>query len=127
MTLITPDFTYDCAPVRIIDGDTIEADLSRDIGFRCRPSWRWRLRIEGIDCPEMRGVNRPLGMAARSFTEQWLAAEPVAAQTLRQDSFGRWLSKVYRVDGSSLADALIEAGHAVRWKQPAQACSAPSL
>ena len=86
-----------------------------DIGFRCRSSWRWRLRIEGIDCPEMTGATRALGMAAKFYAEQWLTAEPTLAETLRQDNFGRWLSHIRRADGSSLADALVAAGHAVRW------------
>lgn len=115
MTLIIPDYTYDCAVLRCIDGDTIDTELSRDIGFRCRPTWRQRLRLDGIDCPEMTGATRALGMAARQFTEQWLAAEPTVAETLRQDNFGRWLSHIRRADGSSLADALVAAGHAVRW------------
>lgn len=115
MTLVTPRFLYDCSVVRCIDGDTIDADLSVDIGFRCRPSWRWRLRLDGIDCPEMTGLTRALGMAARLYTEQWLAVEPTVVETIRQDSFGRWLAHVRRADGSSLADALVAAGHAVKW------------
>ena len=38
MTLIVPDYTYDCRILRVIDGDTIHVELSRDIGFRCRPT-----------------------------------------------------------------------------------------
>lgn len=116
MTLIIPDYTYDCAILRCIDGDTIDTELSRDIGFRCRPTWRQRLRIVGIDCPEMTGATRALGMAARLYTEQWLAYEPVIAETLQQDSFGRWLAHVSRADGSSLANALLAAGHATPWR-----------
>lgn len=81
MSLITPDFSYDCALVRMIDGDSFHADLSRDVGFNCRPIWRWRLRVAGIDCPEKTGATRDRGLAARQFTEEWLAAEPVVAQS----------------------------------------------
>ena len=63
----------------------------------------------------MTGATRALGMAARQFTEHWLAAEPTVVETIRQDSFGRWLAYVRRADGSSLADALVDAGHAVQW------------
>lgn len=115
MTLIIPDYTYDCRIVRVIDGDTYVAELSRDIGFRCRPTWRQTLRPIGIDCPEMKGATKVLATAARAYAEQWLAAEALVAETIRQDSFGRWLSQVRRADGSSLADALVAAGHAVRW------------
>ena len=100
---------------RRIDGDTFVANLSRDVGFNCRPTWRWRLRVSGIDCPEMRGASRVLGQAAREFAEAWLTAEPVAAETLLQDSFGRWVAIIRRADGVLLADALVAAGHAVPW------------
>lgn len=114
MTLITPDFSYDCAVVRVVDGDTFDADLSRDVGFRCRPVWRWRLRLLGVNCPEISGPTRPAGLAASDFARQWLAAQPTIAITHSQDNFGRWLATICRADGSSLADALVDSGHAVR-------------
>jgi endonuclease YncB( thermonuclease family) len=67
-----------------------------------------------VNCPENRGPSRPAGLAATDFARQWLAAEPVLAVTHSQDSFGRWLATITRADGSSLADALVEAGHGVR-------------
>lgn len=115
MTLIAPDYTYDCRIVRVIDGDTFDAELSRDIGFRCRPTWRQILRPIGINCPEMTGASKALGVAARAYAEQWLAAEALTVETVRQENFGRWLAHIRRADGSSLADALVAAGHAVKW------------
>ncbi len=43
-------FTYPITNIRIIDGDTIEADV--DLGFRIRQ--RQIIRLAGIDAPELR-------------------------------------------------------------------------
>ncbi|MEY4213100.1 MAG: hypothetical protein RL458_1326 [Pseudomonadota bacterium] len=115
--IITPDYRYDLQVVRVIDGDTIDAILTRDIGFRHVATWRQRLRILGIDCPEVTGITRAAGAAATAFTRDWLAAEPVACETIKQDAFGRWLARVFRADGTDLATALIDAGHAIPMNQ----------
>lgn len=111
--IITPDYRYDLQVVRVIDGDTIDAILTRDIGFRHIATWRQRLRIAGIDCPEVSGATRAAGVAATVFTRDWLAAAPCAAETLQQDNFGRWLARIFRADGSDLSAALLAAGHAI--------------
>ena len=111
--IIPPDFRYDIQVINVIDGDTIDVILQRDIGFKHVATWRQRLRIAGIDCPEVTGQTRAAGLAATAFTRDWLAREPCAAETLKQDNFGRWLARVFRADGSGLAEALVAAGHAV--------------
>lgn len=111
--IIAPDYRYDLQVVRVIDGDTIDAILTRDIGFRHVATWRQRLRIAGIDCPEVSGTTRAAGVAATAFTRDWLAATPCAAETLQQDNFGRWLARIFRADGADLSAALLAAGHAI--------------
>lgn len=111
--IIVPDFRYDLKVDRVIDGDTIDAILSRDIGFRHIATWKQRLRFIDINCPEVHGANKAAGLAATEFTREWLAAEPCAAETYKQDDFGRWLARVFRADGSDLSKALLDAGHAV--------------
>ena len=116
--IITPDYRYDLQVVRVIDGDTIDAILTRDIGFRHVATWRQRLRLLGVDCPEVTGTTRAAGLAATAFTRDWLAAEPCAAETIKQDAFGRWLARIFRADGSDLSAALLAAGHASLFSAP---------
>ncbi len=112
-------FVYQSRIVRVVDGDTVIAEL--DTGFH---STRWeRLRLLGIDCPEVVGEHKAAGIAARSFAETWVLsvasdipiAWPFLVQTYKTDSFGRYLATVRRKsDGASLTDALLAAGHGVK-------------
>lgn len=105
-------------PVRAIDGDTLE--LLVDRGFR--GTSRERVRLLGVDTPEVVGRNRAAGLAATAYTADWLGGDPAAdwplvIETFRpreRDSFGRWLATIWRVsDGHCLNADLIHAGHAV--------------
>ncbi len=105
---------YQARVVRVIDGDTLLVEL--DTGFH---STRWeRLRLLGVDCPEIVGTDRQAGMDARNFVRAWVASDtdtwPYLVVTSKTDSFGRYLATITRkADGVSLADALIAAGHGV--------------
>lgn len=60
-------FVYKATCLRVIDGDTIEADL--DMGFKQR--WTTSIRFHGIDTYEMRGSQaHPLGTTAKTFLEK---------------------------------------------------------
>jgi endonuclease YncB( thermonuclease family) len=127
MTLLLPDYRYDLSEViRVKDGDTFVARVSRDAGFYLTNHWTLEIRVADIDCPEMKIATRAAAIAARDFTATWLAAEPCLIETVAKrlnatgtsatgaTSFERWVAHVRRADGSSLADALVEAGHGVR-------------
>ncbi len=108
-------WVYRARVKRVVDGDTLIAEL--DTGFH---SYRWeRLRLLGVDCPEMVGERRAAGIAAKMFVENWVRAFPATPwgfliKTFETDSFGRYLGYVIRVDdGESLTAALIMAGHGV--------------
>jgi len=105
---------------RVIDGDTFDFDVS--LGFFA--TIRIRVRLAGIDTPEIFGRNSdlPRGREARDFAAKWLHEheETLAVRTkpmrrntpIGQGGFGRWLGEVYdRETGELLADALREAGY----------------
>ena len=97
-------YHYRAELVRVIDGDTIDVDL--DLGFD-RIRARQRLRLLGVDTPE-RG--QPAYQAASDLTRDQLAtATDIIVNTVRKDSFGRWLARVW-CDGVSLNDQLAERG-----------------
>jgi len=97
-----------------VDGDTIVVHL--DLGLRVYTEVS--LRIAGINAPEINSgdaASRARGMAARDFLahyEGW----PVVLRTYKdKQSFNRYVADVYvRDTGVSLADLMVEAGHAVR-------------
>lgn len=99
-------YTYAIRLLRVVDADTIRADV--DLGFH---AWLHDvvLRLLRIDAPEM---NTQAGKDAAFWLAQFLMGKKLTATTYKGDSFGRWLSEV-SADGVNLADALVAAGQAV--------------
>ncbi len=108
------------AVLRVIDGDTIEIDLSD--ALYDRPVTR--IRFWGLDCPETAKPDRPADPYAHEATELTRTLTTDRTVTLyleshrTRDVFGRVLAHVELPDGSSLNEALLSAGLAVtdeRW------------
>ncbi len=106
--------------LRVIDGDTIEIELSD--AMRDRPVTR--IRFWGLDCPETARPDRPADPYAKEATEltRMLAADRKVTLYLESHRtrgvFGQVLAHVQLPDGTSLNEALLSAGLAVadeRW------------
>lgn len=101
--------------IRVIDGDTIDVEI--DAGFHSIRTER--LRIYGVNCPELHGPTRDAGLAAKRYTQQWLdnvpaSTWPLTIQTFKSDVFGRYLALVWATDpGNELGQALLNSGLAV--------------
>jgi len=117
-------YQYRAKVERIVDGDTCYVML--DMGFHCYHVES--LRLAGVDAPELfRGDNVLAGIAAKDFVRAWVEDAgvdrgtndiywPFEVETFKErQTFGRYIGHIVRRDtGESLADALVEAGHAVR-------------
>ncbi len=100
--------------VRVIDGDTLVVRAHIWLGQRLET----RVRLDGLDTPELRGKcdrERELARAARD----WVAArltETGANLTLTDIAYGKYAGRVLATvrlgDGANLAQALIKAGYA---------------
>lgn len=112
-----PPYIYLCQPMRVIDGDTVDAVI--DLGFHV--GTMQRVRLADIDTPEVFGKGaEPAGQAASAFTGKWLLqAEKVYLHSNHfngaGDKYGRCLGDFYRVvdgkpDPVSLSGALKAAG-----------------
>lgn len=103
------------SPRDVYDGDTVR--LTVDLGFHVALS-RAKLRLYGIDAPEVRGPARRDGLAARMALRELLAgAQDIRIRTLKdkQGKFGRWLVIIY-ADGVNVNRWLVEKGFAV-WRK----------
>ena len=63
-----PNFSYKATVLRVVDGDTVDAEI--DLGFRMKTTQR--LRLKGIDTPELRGGTdeaQAKGQLAKSVVE----------------------------------------------------------
>lgn len=103
-------------PGRVIDGDTFEAQVlayPRLIVIE-------RVRVLGVDTPEMKAATLGKAQAAKSYTDAWLTSAGKVTLGVGcgdappYDSFGRVLATVTRLDGRVLADDLIAAKHGVK-------------
>lgn len=99
--------------VRVIDGDTFEADAFVWPGHRIRVS----VRLRGIDAPELRSrcdEEVRAAMKARDALEAMLDAGPILISRIGGDKyFGRVIADVGTPQTVSLAASLLEKGHAV--------------
>jgi micrococcal nuclease len=101
-------YTYRATVLRVIDGDTFDFDV--DLGFRVRMGLR--VRLAGVDAPEIRGADRDRGHIARQFVEHLMG--PGSTVTIRTEkdrrSFDRWIAHVTLADGTDLAQRLRDEG-----------------
>lgn len=107
-------YKYKAEIVAVYDGDTITADI--DLGFH---TWRRgeRLRLYGIDAPEIRGVDadtKARGLAARDALRERILGKEVIVCTIRdrKEKYGRYLAEVY-IGTEKINDWLVAEGHAV--------------
>jgi endonuclease YncB( thermonuclease family) len=91
---------------RVVDGDTVVALIPMQTGT----SLRWKVRLEGIDTPELHrgsGEERERGKMCKALLEEMLLLHEggVINMTISGcDNFGRLLGTLYRVDGRGTLD-----------------------
>ncbi len=107
-----PCYRYLAELDRVIDGDTL--DVVIDLGFYIRI--KERIRLEGVDTPEIYGVPQDSeeyrrGMEAKEYVERRLNENNnmMIIETRKLGKWRRWLAKVYLLDsGKTLNEELIE-------------------
>ena len=104
-------YTYEAEVIRIIDGDTIEAII--DLGFKV--FWKTKIRLAGIDAPEIDTVD---GIVAYDALRFMIGSSKIkiVTQKDKQEKFGRYLATVYPFagngDGISVNELMIKGGYA---------------
>jgi endonuclease YncB( thermonuclease family) len=88
---------FEAEVVGVVDGDTIDVLAGRT---------RTRIRIEGIDCPELA---QPFGRAAKQFASDRVFGKRVEVLPQTTDRYGRLVARV-RLRGEDLGLALLKAG-----------------
>ena len=113
-------YTYKISPLKIVDGDTIDAEI--DLGFDVKV--KKRVRFMGINAPESRTKDleeKARGLAAKDRVKQLLdGCKNITLHSHGVGKFGRCLGEIMldMVDGQekltvvSLNELLINEGHA---------------
>jgi len=103
-------YAYRARITDVYDGDTVTADI--DLGFKV---WRHgeKLRLFGVDAPEMRGDERTKGQVSRDALHERIIGREVVICTLKDKTgkYGRYLAEIF-VEGESVNAWLIRQGYA---------------
>ena len=111
----TPNRKHDSVTVisikSVYDGDTFRAFL---------PHYQQdqRIRVRGVDTPEIKGkcqFEKELAIKAREFTKSFLKRGTVVLKNLGKDRYNRILADVF-VNGHGLDSTLISRGLGRKWK-----------
>ena len=117
-----PNYVYRCVVTRVVDGDTVDADI--DLGFNMFS--KDRIRLMGIDTPESRTRNlheKHHGLASKERLKQLLKGsetipskrgkKQIYLQTSKEGKgkFGRILGTLW-VNGQNVNEILIAENHA---------------
>lgn len=94
-TVDAPAYVYRAIGVSVYDGDTITVDIDCGFGVWLRGQ---KVRLHGIDTPEVRGDEREEGLVARDCVRGLVpAGQPLLLKTTKDKTgkYGRWLAEVY--------------------------------
>lgn len=111
-------YQYKAIITEVYDGDSVSADI--DLGFHV-----WikdeKLRLLGIDAPEVKGDTKVAGLAARDALRARVLGREIILCTVkdgsgndRREKFGRYLAKIY-IGDELINDWMIGAGFAVKY------------
>jgi endonuclease YncB( thermonuclease family) len=115
----TVEFTFpiQCGKVvKVYDGDTITIAAKMPyIGGS--PIYRFSVRLNGIDTPEIKGSSedeKNLARMAREFVENMILHKWVRLENVKNEKYGRLLADVY-IDDVHLNALLVEKRYAVAY------------
>ena len=117
-------YNYNATCVRVVDGDTIDADIDLGFGVKIKK----RIRLAGINAPESRTrnlVEKKLGLAAKERLKEMLegAANCFELESSELGKYGRVLGKLHinKLAGKDtltqvcINDCLVKEGYAVEY------------
>ena len=87
-------FNYRAIVTGVYDGDSITIDI--DLGFN---NWKknQKVRLFGINTPEIRGEERPDGLVSRDRLRELILDKEIIITSYKDKSgkYGRWLATVF--------------------------------
>lgn len=97
-------YEYKARVVDVYDADTITVDV--DLGFN---AWLRgvKVRLTGIDAPEVRGEERPDGLVSRDWLRAEILGQDIVMKTTKDGTgkgkYGRWLAELFHADGDVIS------------------------
>jgi endonuclease YncB( thermonuclease family) len=109
-------FTYKAIVTSVYDGDTCTVDI--DLGLH---TWvkNEKIRLYGINAPELRGKERPRGLKSRDFLREQILNKVITIETIKdkKGKYGRYIGKIWirnkKEKEINISDLLVKNGFAV--------------
>lgn len=102
-------YKYKAKCVRVIDGDSIVADL--DCGFYITLK-DVVFRLNRINTPEIKGKERPQGLKSKKWLKELIEGKEITIETQKakqRGKYGRYLGEIW-FDGKNINDWLVKEG-----------------
>lgn len=94
-------YNYRAKVVGVYDGDSVTIDI--DLGFK---SWliNQKVRLYGINTPEIRGEERPDGLIAKARLQELVLGKEVVITSYKDKAgkYGRWLVTIFLKDENGM-------------------------
>lgn len=87
-------------PSGVIDGDTVEIEISKSCGFGVVTNITLRFRLNGINAPEIRGgtiESKLLAKAAKERIEELLSGKTFTIESHKTSKYGLWLADIFTI------------------------------
>lgn len=101
--------------IKVYDGDTIT--IASKLPYDASPLYRLSVRLNGLDCPEMKSGSKEehdAAVLARDFVADLILNKYVTLDNIRSEKYGRILADVY-IDEMCVNDMLIKERLAVKY------------
>ena len=107
------EYIYKARITGVYDGDTVTASI--DLGFHVFLN-NQTIRLAEIDAPELKGRERPRGLAVRDWLRRRLLDQDVVIETIRdkKETYGRWLGKIW-IGETCINEEMVAAGLVSRY------------
>ena len=108
-------YHYRAVVQSVYDGDTCTVDIDLGLNVWVRKE---KLRLYGINAPEMRGAEKEAGKKSRDFLRQQIDGKEIFIQTIKdkKGKYGRYLANIWlKKDGDwiNINELLVSEGYAV--------------
>ena len=113
-SLMDPDYSYPATVIDVYDGDTVTCSI--DLGFNMFT--RQKIRLCGIDTPELRGDEREDGLRVKQFVKELLLNQEIRLYTIknRTGKYGRYVGIIVH-EGVNVNQLLLNNGMAQPYKE----------
>jgi len=113
---------YSGKVIKVYDGDTIT--IASKMPYDNSPLYRFHVRLNGIDSPEIKGKNpdeKRVAKLAKVFLSSLVLHKTVTLENIQNDKYGRILADVY-FEGKHINNLIINERLAVKYDGGKKIC-----